>query len=164
MGKTNHKKLNDWEKRVIKLSTQKLQDAGYIELREKKKWLLFITEDYELTEAGQELEDNIYKYVNYLHDFSLLNEHEAANVKIWDEIMIWAAFLGLTDVVREQFRALYPKYEQETVYSDESLGSSHSFSHSASSARVTSSSGGGGASSSGGGGGSFGGGSGGGTR
>lgn len=161
---TNRDKLIDWEKRLIKRSLQKLQDLGYVRLQEKRKFL-FKTEDCEVTEAGQELEKNIYKHVNYLHDFSLLNEHEAINVKIWDQIMIWAAFLGLTNVVEKQFKKLYPKYEEETAYSSSSLRATSFFSQNVASARTPSSSnGGGGYSSSGGGGGSFGGGSGGGTR
>ncbi len=161
----NHKKLMTWEKNIIKSSTKKLQNLGYIEILQKRKFLIK-TEDYELTAKGIELEKNIHKYANYLRDFSLLNEHEAVNVKIWDEIMIWAALLGLTDVVQKQFKKVYPNYGQETVYSGSSIVYASAFSSSASSARTpsSSSSGGGGYSSGGGGGGSFGGGSGGGTR
>ena len=79
--------------------------------------------------------------------------------------MIWAAFLGLTDVVRKQFTKLYPKYEQETIYSSGTLRSTNSFSQSVSDAQTQSrNSGSGGSTSSSGGGGSFSGGSGGGTR
>lgn len=161
----NRDKLIHWEQRIINQSLHKLQDAGYLILQEKRG-LFFKTEDYVLTREGDILEENIYKYINYLHDYSLLNEHEANNVMIWDQIMIGAALLGLTDVVRKQFKKLYPKYDQETIYSTSSLEHSHSFSNNVSSARTPTfdSSGGGGSSSSGGGGGSYGGGSGGGTR
>lgn len=162
----NYKKLIAWEKKMIKTSTRKLEKLGYIELQKKRKFL-FQTEDYELTSEGQELENNIHKFANYLRDYSLLNEHEAVNVKIWDEIMIWAALLGLTNVVQKQFKKIYPDYVNETVYSGSSIYYASAFSSSTASARTpssSSSSGGGGFSSSGGGGGSFGGGSGGGTR
>lgn len=162
----NYKKLIAWEKNIIKTSTKKLQNLGYIHLQEKRKFLVK-TEDYELTAKGAELEKNIHKFANYLRDFSLLNEHEAVNVKIWDQIMIWAALLGLTDVVKKQFNKLYPNYTKETVYSGSSIYYASAFSSSTASARTPSSSGssgGGGYSSGGGGGGSFGGGSGGGTR
>lgn len=47
----------------------------------------------------QEFENHVHMFINYLKDFSLLNERESVNVKIWDELMIWAAMLGLTEVV-----------------------------------------------------------------
>lgn len=161
---SSRRRLERWETRVFNQSLNKLKRLGYIRLERKGRFLLK-RKTYELTKEGQELEEKVYKYVNYLHDFSLLIEHEAINVKIWDEIMIWAAFLGLTDVVRKQFNKLYPKYEQETIYSSGTLHSTNSFSQSVSDAQTQSrSSGSGGSTSSSGGGGSFGGGSGGGTR
>ena len=169
-ARKNHKKLIAWEKKIIKNSTKKLEQLGYIQLEKKKKFI-FKTEDYELTSKGLELEDNIHKFANYLRNYSLLNEHEAVNVKIWDEIMILAAIIGMTKVVQKQFKKLYPNYVNETVYSGSSIYYASAFSSSTSNARTSSSvgdsgrsSGGGGSVSSGGGGGSFGGGSGGGTR
>ncbi len=159
----NYKKLIAWEKILVKQSIKKLQDLDYLNVQEKGKFI-FKKKDYVLTVEGQELEEKIYKYVNYLHDFSLLNEHEAVNVKIWDQIMIFAALLGLTDVVTKQFNKLYPTYQQETQYTGNTVRSTNSFSSNVSNARTSGSSGSGGSSSSGGGGGSFGGGSGGGTR
>lgn len=163
-AKSNVNVIDSWEEDIRNKSLIKLQELGYIIVEEKKKFL-FKTQDYKLTEKGQEMEEKIYKYINYLYDFSLLNEHEAVNVKIWDNIMIWAAFLGLTNVVREQFEKIYPRYVEETVYRGNSIYLSHSLTKSVSQARnAARSSGSGGSTSVGGGGGSFGGGSGGGTR
>lgn len=164
-AKSNVTKLNDWEKRVKEHSISKLEKMGYIDIFEKRAFL-FKTEKYELTEKGKELENNIYKYINYLNDFSLLNEHEAVNVTIWDNIMIWAGFLGLTAVVSKQFQKLYPRYGEETIYRGNTIFLTHHLARNISQAKVatTRSSGGGGGTSIGGGGGSFGGGGGGGTR
>src|SRR5699024_9762262 len=107
-----------------------------------------------MTTNTEQFKDNVYMFENYLNDFSLLNEHEPVNVKLWDELMIWAALLGITSVVYKEFKELYPEYEQESAYA-------RSMNSVVSSDR---SSGSGGAASFGGGGGSFGGGSGGGTR
>lgn len=163
--KSNYTRLDDWEKRVRQSSIEKLKAMNYIDIFEKKVFI-FKTEKYELTEKGKELETNIYKYINYLYDFSLLNEHQAVNVKIWDNIMIWAGFLGLTEEVGEQFAKLYPRYEEETVYRGNSILLTNHLARNISQAKADTarSSGSGGSSSSGGGGGSFGGGSGGGTR
>lgn len=164
-ARSNTSKIDLWEKRVKDESKDRLVELGHLEEFEKKV-LFFKTKDYKITEKGTELQANIYKYINYLHDYSLLNEHEAINVKIWDNIMVWAGFLGLTEVVRKQFEKLYPRYVQETVYRGNSIYLSHHLARNISQAKVaaTRSSGGGGGTSMGGGGGSFGGGSGGGTR
>lgn len=164
----NRSKIEKWEKNIKNLSAQKLQELNYLEMVEKKV-LFFKSHTVQLTGKGEELEKNIYKYVNYLHDFSLLNEHEAINVTIWDNIMIWAAALGITEVVSKQFEKLYPRYQAETVYRGNSIYLAHALTRNvaraaAPPASTTRSGGGGGFSSGGGGGGSFGGGSGGGVR
>jgi uncharacterized membrane protein YgcG len=160
----NKENLMKWEKDLLKESAKKLAGMGYFDLQMKRR-LLYKMEMYKITEAGQKQEEKVYQYVNYLHDYSLLDEHEAINVKIWDLMMIWAYLLGLTKVVRKQFKRLYPQYEEETIYPESSLYAIDSFSESVSDARTPDrGSGGGGTTSSGGGGGSYGGGSGGGTR
>lgn len=123
-----------------------------------------MSSEYVLTEKGEDLKGNFYKYINYLHDYSLLNEHEAVKMKIWDQIMVWATLLGLTKVVRKQFQTLFPNYEQESLYSEQVLDSTESFARESTSQRSSTtsrSSGRGGSTSSGGGAGSYGGGSGG---
>ena len=164
-ARSNYTKIDRWEKAVNEYSKKRLVELGYLEVREKKV-LFFTFPDYQLTEAGKKVEENIYKYINYLNDFSLLNEHEAVNVRIWDNIMIWAGFLGLTAVVAKQFEKLYPNYTQETVYRGNTIYLTHNLARnvSTSKAQAARSSGSGGGTSMGGGGGFSGGGSGGGTR
>src|SRR5699024_6337843 len=130
----NRKKLIAWEKDIAQDSLQLLMEEGYVESVEEKGFFMK-RETEKLTSSGEALEKKVHQYINYLHDYSLLNEHTAINVKIWDEIMVWAALLGRTDVVRRQFRRLYPKYEQETVYAGESVFLTTSFTQSASKGR-----------------------------
>src|SRR5690625_1031126 len=162
----NRKRLYQWEKSVMNESTRALEESNHV-VGEEKKLLFMKRKDYIPTNTGKELEQNVYKYVNYLHDFSLLHEHEAINVKLWDEIMIWAAYLGLTTVVMKQFKSLYPRYTEETMYKEETVDATRRLADRTAKSRSTSSSrssGRGGRASRGGGGGSFGGGRGGGTR
>jgi hypothetical protein len=162
---SNYTKIDRWEKEVNESSKRKLQDLGYLEKTEKKI-LFFTVPSYELTSEGKDIETKIYQYINYLNDFSLLNEHEAVNVKIWDNIMVWAGFLGLTAVVAKQFEKLYPNYTQETVYRGNTIFLTSHLASNISTTKVQAarSSGSGGGTSMGGGGGFSGGGSGGGTR
>lgn len=67
--------------------------------RVKKKTLGITYFKNYYTPKMQEFENHVHMFINYLKDFSLLNERESVNVKIWDELMIWAAMLGLTEVV-----------------------------------------------------------------
>lgn len=140
-----------------------LEKQGYI-LIEQKKMLLFFTKEIHVhTPKAQELEERIYKFVNYLSDYSLLNEQGSVNVALWDKWMIWAGFFGITEEVMKEFKKVYPEYESESVYHTGSLYYASQLSRTVSESAIRAS-GGGGSSSMGGGGGSFGGGSGGGTR
>ena len=160
----NKKRLINWERRVINQSLKTTKQLGLVESQEKKV-LFFKRKNIVLTKAGEEFEKKVHQYINYLHDFSLLNEHEPINVNIWDEIMIWAALLGRTKEVTKQFKKLYPNYDKDTIYTGNTVYLSHSMSSSTASSRAKiDGSGSGGSTSSSGGGGSFGGGSGGGTR
>lgn len=162
-AKENYTSIEYWKEDAKDRSLNKLMEKGYVEL-EEKRFLFKTRRRYVLTNKGTRLENNIHKFVNYLHDFSLLNEHEAVNVKLWDTLMIWAGLLGLTKVVYKEFKKLYPYYEVESIYKEKGVYTASNYSQTASRAAVTGSSGGGGTSSSSGGSGSFGGGSGGGTR
>ena len=163
----NYTAIDSWEKRAKNSSIEKLEKLGYLQTVTKKKFFMNFKEQH-LTPSGFRLEENIYKYINYLYDYSLLNENEAVNVKIWDRIMIWAGFLGIAEVVEKQFDKLYPQYRVETVYTGNSIYLATALTQNVSAARTSAStrasSGMGGSTSIGGGGGSFGGGSGGGTR
>lgn len=160
----HYKRISKWENKLKKDSLQKMNEAGYLDKKTEYILKLIPIEKEELTEIGREFEGNVYMFMNYLKDYSLLNEHEPVNVKLWDEYMIWAALLGITDVVYEQFKVIYPQYEQESSFTPIMLSNVTSYSSTVNSAISSAASGGGGSSSIGGGGGSFGGGSGGGTR
>src|SRR5699024_6312360 len=161
----NRKKMRNWDKSIKEQSLDSLKKLGIYQTKERK--ILFIRKRlHELTDFGVELEEAIFRYMNYLEDYSLLDEHDAINVKLWDEIMIWAAILGITEQVYKQFNAMYPAYKDESIYTHSMITASHSYGRTISDASsyINRSGGGGGSVSSGGGGSSFGGGSGGGTR
>ena len=164
----NYSKLYHWETEVMKASQAALEKRNYLISEEKKVWM-FSKKSYALSQSGEEVEKNVYKYVNYLNDFSLLHEHEAINVKIWDDIMIWAAYINLTDVVMKQFEKLYPKYFETSVYNKNTLAHTTAVAERTERSRHEAqqkarSSGSGGSASRGGGGGAYGGGGRGGTR
>ncbi|MGO3167451.1 DUF2207 domain-containing protein [Senegalia sp. (in: firmicutes)] len=163
-SKTKYSKISDWKKEAKEKSIEKLKSLGYIEVEEERK-LFFKSKEYHLRGKGKEIEDNIYKYINYLYDYSVLREDENTNFEVLDNMIVWAGFLGLTDVVKGQFEKIHPTYTQATMYMGNSIFMTNSFATRAALAQVSANNSvTGGNSSIGGGGGSFGGGSGGGTR
>lgn len=170
-SKPLQEKFGDWKKTVSDYSRDQLLAKGYI----RKEVIHEFSEDvykYEVTDEGKPLQAEIYRFINYLEDFSLVEEREAFEVTIWDNLLMWAALLNLVPVIQEQFNKIYANYLYESVYAKDTLETSRilarhinyyaNYSQYNSGEQV--SLGGGGSTSIGGGGGSFGGGSGGGTR
>ena len=155
--------MRSWEKRMYLQSRENAEAKGYyaFDNPEKKK------RKPKITSEGENFEDRVHKFHNYLKDFSLLSEREAAQVHIWDQLLIAAGLMGIADEVEEEFKKSYPNYEVESTYSPGTIIWANTYASTAYSSYHSSSSGssgGGGFSSGGGGGGSFGGGGGGGTR
>lgn len=164
--KKNRRRIRKWKRDVKMHSLECLIEEGIV-LERNRGLFTFFRKPYEKTATSDQLEKRVYTFSNYLEDYSLLNEHESINVKLWDDYMIWAAYLGIADKVYKEFKKLYPQIERDSVYTHSMITLSSTFSGSVSSASSYSSSGssgGGGSIGGGGGGGSFGGGSGGGTR
>src|SRR5699024_3991372 len=163
-AKENDKLVSEWESDLMDNSLTKFEEEGYLRREEAEAF----GESYKINRVLpkiQEFKENVYMFKNYLNDFSLLNEHELVKVKLWDELMIWAALLELTEVVYKEFKELYPKYEQESMYTYASLSTATAYAGRMNHAVTSASrSGFGGSASYGGGGGSYGGGPGGGTR
>lgn len=154
---------------LVKSSEIYLKKMGFLETKPTR--FLRIPETVK-TEEGKKLEDNLYRFKNYLMDYSLLSEQKSVNVHIWDQFMIYAATFGILEEVYREFSKLYPEYQERTHFSPEVIYYTNFYaeriSHAARKARevsyTRSSLGSGGRSSFRGGGGSFGGGSGGGSR
>lgn len=165
-------RFNNWTDSIHTQSEVILEDKGYLEKTSEKVFGLFNRTDTTITPAGQELGNNIFAFKNYLQDFSLVGEREVSHVQLWQELMVWAAYMGIAEEVYEQFQIVDPQFEYETPYNPHTIIMMNNFSHSVQSAQYSANSastsssfsGGGGGSFGGGGGGSSGGSSGGGTR
>ena len=156
-ARRNYKSFEDWEQEMLAHSEQLLTNRGYYSFKKRK--VLFFTQDVKvITQSGTELRDNIQKFNNFLSDYSLLAERESVNVHLWDEWMIYAGMLGITEKVKEEFKKIYPQYEAETVYHGNTFFMVAYMASQTSNSYASASSGGGGSTSIGGGGGSFGGG------
>lgn len=180
-GEDNILQSNEFKKYIKKSSkyrqVKELMDAideqsesyaienGLVEVKGKK-----VTNKY--SEEGKEFTAKLIKYYNYLKDFTILDERELLEIKVWKELLIYATLFGVAKKVESRLRNLSPE-SLEVIERD--MGTdlnnivvmnyySNAFSSRISNDFISSSMGSGGSTSSGGGGGSFGGGSGGGSR
>lgn len=164
--KRNIKSFNSWTDSVEKQSKIFMTQEGYLEEFTEKALKFFTRKKLNITQKGQQLGDNIVGFKNYLKDFSLLEERGVSHVALWQELMIWAAYMGIAEEVYEQLKIVNPQVEYEMPYSTRTIIMTGYFANTIQTTQssANASSGGGGGSFGGGGGGASGGGSGGGTR
>lgn len=158
-----------------KVSLEALEAGGYLTNDKKKRASFsFSSEPYKnsikVTSAGVNLYENLIKFKNYLKDYSLIEERNVNEVKLWDDFMIYAALYGISKEVYENFTAIYPEYAEISYFDYYMISGLNNYSSQlgrtitntiSPAAEAFESSGSGGFSSFGGGGGSFGGGGGG---
>lgn len=165
--KKNESFMEDYFESFSENSLDQLVDRGYLINNKKKKAL---SKKYKnkitITDSGVDLYENFIKFKNYLEDYSLIEERDINEVKLWDGFMIYAAIYGISKKVYSNFTEIYPEYENMSAFDFYMISNITSYSSGISSAASSNlssfeSSGFGGSSSFGGGGGSFGGGSGG---
>lgn len=147
-----------WERRYYVDARERALEYGLYEQEKNKKPTI--------TPLGQEFEEKVHKYYNYLYDFSQYNQGKLFEDS-WDDVMITAMLLNVGDRLTTEFERNDPAYSHRSSYNTYYPRYFHNYAKS--NVRnynySTSSSGSGGSSSGGGGGGgSFGGGGGGGSR
>jgi len=166
-AKKNYKQIDDL-KNDLSLDSRALMVAkGYLVEKDVKVLKFFTSTVVSGTEKGNILLDRLVQFENYLKDFSLLNEREAREVKLWDDLLIWASLYGIAEEVAKQFAKLYPQYLEESQFTPADFVVMSHFSHGFADgyhSGLSAASGGGGFTSGGGGGGGSSGGGGGGSR
>ncbi|WP_073997112.1 DUF2207 family protein [Anaerococcus urinomassiliensis] len=165
--KKNQDFMEDYFESFSENSLDQLVDRGYLINNKKKKALSSkFKNKITITDSGIDLYENFIKFKNYLEDYSLIEERDINEVKLWDGFMIYAAIYGISKKVYSNFTDIYPEYENMSAFDFYMISNITSYSSGISSAASSTlssfeSGGFGGSSSFGGGGGSFGGGSGG---
>ncbi|MBQ8300225.1 MAG: DUF2207 domain-containing protein [Clostridia bacterium] len=162
-----YNKLLNWFEKAIKEEKEKLTQKD--ELRIEKFGGLFKKKQYVLADNSFQETLNIAGLEKYLKDYTLINEREPIEVKLFEDYLIFAQIVGIADKVAKDFKDLYPEIMEISAFesfeeidyirivTDTGVRTAKT----AKSRAESYSSGGGGFSSGGGGGGSFGGGGGG---
>lgn len=117
--KKNFSSLSSWFALIKKNQNKILQQQGLItnETIKKKKFLCGY-EDMPVKFVSHELRDEAIRLKGlkkFLLDFSSLPERQYFEVHLWEEYLIFAELLGISDKVEEQFSKLYPNFEQLTT-------------------------------------------------
>ena len=164
-AKKNYSKYLGIFNRISNNYINKLNSDGHIYKRKSKEECKYynVMDDTLYKDSRQ-----LYGLKIFLDEFSLINEKEVIEVKLWDEYLMFAYLFGIADKVAKQLKNLYPEVVKDLEAKGIDMGTiryisdiSTSSVRAASAARAAAQSysgGGGGFSSGGGGGGSFGGG------
>ncbi|NLC89737.1 MAG: DUF2207 domain-containing protein, partial [Clostridiaceae bacterium] len=109
--KRNIKVFNSWTEDVVSQSEQQMTSGGYLVEYSEKVFKILTRKRLEITPQGQDLGNKIFAFKNYLKDFSLLEERGVSHVGLWQELMVWAAFMGIAEQVYEQLKIVNPQLE-----------------------------------------------------
>ena len=162
-SKANYEKLTSWPGKAVDAGRAWFSGHKYFERKDVCNL------------DGQKVACHLVEFQNFLKDFTISDQREAVEVKMWKEYLVYAQLFGIADKVTKQFKKLYPAEFQELAQQAgmdvDTLNRSILWSNSMSTrafgqavARAGNINGTGGHTSFGGGGGSFGGGFGGGAR
>lgn len=103
-SKQNYERITDWPDTVENEGFNFLYKKGY---NKGKVW----------SEEGQIEMRHVIEFRNFLNDFTLASEREAAEVGLWKDYMIYAQMFGIAEKVAKQFSKLYPDIMQECASS-----------------------------------------------
>lgn len=113
-SKKNYKQINDWYLNSVILEQEILKNKGLI-TKSFKNSSYGYEEMYKVSEILYEDAVKLVGLKKFLEEFSLISKREYYDVHIWDEYLIFAHLLGISDKVYEQFSKLYPAYIDDTI-------------------------------------------------
>ena len=70
----------------------------------------------ELTDKGLEEKAKWLGLKKYMEDFSLLNEREVPDLKLWEKYLVFATAFGIADKVLKQLKIKYPELQNMDGY------------------------------------------------
>ena len=74
-----------------------------------------------ITQSGFEMQNKWIGLVNYMKDFSLIDEKTVPDLILWEKYLVFATTFGISKQVIEQMKAKYPKVFIEEKWEDENL-------------------------------------------
>ncbi len=92
----NYKKITAWPDRAVARGKSWFRGKGYF------------SADGVCTEEGAVQACHVVEFRNFLKEFTLSDQREAIEVKLWKDYLVYAQLFGIADKVAKQFKKLYP--------------------------------------------------------
>lgn len=106
-AKANARKVYDWTNQVRNDGKAALVRAGWMNSGKST-----------LTASGTEEARKLFGLKSFLSKFTLVDQREAIEAKLWKEYMVYGALFGLTDRVSKQLQDIDPALFKETFRYD----------------------------------------------
>ena len=103
----NPSKMYHWFTDVIDAETSKLAKEGKAKMIKSDDEFHAI--HYEIDDKMMNEAKNIAGFKKFLEDFSLMNQKEKIEVKLWKQYLIYAQMFGMADKISKEFKELYPE-------------------------------------------------------
>ena len=100
-SRSNYQKLTAWPDRAVEAGRDRFRRHNYFQK----------TDVCNLD--GQKEACHLIEFQNFLKDFTISDQREAVEVKMWKEYLVYAQLFGIADKVAKQFKKLYPAEFQE---------------------------------------------------
>ena len=92
----NYKKITAWPDRAVARGKSWFKNKGYF------------VKDGECSTEGAQQACHVVEFQNFLKEFTLSDQREAVEVKLWKDYLVYAQLFGIADKVAKQFKKLYP--------------------------------------------------------
>lgn len=106
----NNKNINELFHKLEYTIKESLITRGYL----KRTYLdeYFTKEKLEVTPYLDECAKRLIGLKKFLLDFSNIENKESTSIHLWDDYLIYAQLLGITDKVSSELKSVYPDYEE----------------------------------------------------
>lgn len=109
----NYTRLDSWFNKVLTHVNNELIDEKLITITTEEKIVFGKSHKNTRKRVDSSLKSeaiNLMGLRKFLLDYSLIAEREAIEVSLWEQYLIYAQLLGIADKVEEQFKNLYPEF------------------------------------------------------
>ena len=114
--KRNYTEVEKWFREALTFELKRLEMANKVfTTTETNNFLSLFNYNQKMQTVSAEMKEEAIKLLGlkrFLLDFSIINEREVIDVRVWEEYLIYAQLLGIADKVDEQLSKLYPEYSK----------------------------------------------------
>ena len=109
----SYRKILNWFDDILKTQRQKLVEEGLIIAEDGNS---IYNKKYTATLGLKEEALKLAGLKKYLLEYTLIEEREAIEVKLFEEYLVYAQILGIAKQVSKQFKQLYPDLIEQSNY------------------------------------------------